>query len=100
VDGLPREKGWSADQQAFVQQDGSGVLDSSLLRMSSRVRLGSAGTFSLSSLSTSTRLPGRADGRTRLAFEKMLTHANHVGPRSPDEDDTGGQRQAWPPGRR
>jgi GH15 family glucan-1,4-alpha-glucosidase len=35
ADGLPREKGWSTDQQAFVQQYGSGVLDSSLLRMSS-----------------------------------------------------------------
>jgi hypothetical protein len=35
ADGLPREKGWSADQQAFVQQHGSGMLDSSLLRMSS-----------------------------------------------------------------
>ena len=34
-DGLPQEKGWSADQQTFVQQYGSGVLDSSLLRMSS-----------------------------------------------------------------
>ena len=28
-----RENGWSADRQAFVQQCGSGVLDSSLLRM-------------------------------------------------------------------
>jgi GH15 family glucan-1,4-alpha-glucosidase len=30
-----RENGWSADRQAFVQQRGSGVLDSSLLLMSS-----------------------------------------------------------------
>jgi hypothetical protein len=29
--------------------------------------------------STSTRLPGRAGWRTRLAFEKMLTYANHLG---------------------
>jgi hypothetical protein len=35
ADGLPREKGGITDQQAFVQQYGSGVLDSSLLRMSS-----------------------------------------------------------------
>jgi hypothetical protein len=27
----------------------------------------------------STRLPRRPDGRTLLAFEKMLTFANHVG---------------------
>jgi hypothetical protein len=35
ADGLPREKGWTADQQAFVQQYGSGVPDSSLMRISS-----------------------------------------------------------------
>ena len=29
--------------------------------------------------SLSTRCPGRADGKTLLAFEKMLTCANHVG---------------------
>ena len=115
ADGLPREKGWSADQQAFVQQYGSGVLDSSLLPMSSvgfvspydlmwastlaaidgqlisdslvyrydprgpptAYRAARAPSRSARS-STSTRLPRRADWRTRLAFEKMLTHANHV----------------------
>ena len=106
ADGLPREKGWSADQQAFVQQHGSGMLDSSLLRMSSvgfaspydpmwapprrrwTVQLisdrlvdrydqrpptacGAPRAPSRSARSsTSTRLPGRADGRMRLAFER------------------------------
>jgi hypothetical protein len=104
---LPREKGGITDQQAFVHQYGSGVLDSSLLRMSSvgfvsphdpmwastlaamdgeliteslvyrydpprppTVCRASRAPSRSARSSTSTRLPGRADGRTWLAFER------------------------------
>jgi hypothetical protein len=107
ADGLPREKGGITDQQAFVQQYGNGVLDSSQLRMSSvgfvsphdpmwastlaamdgeliteslvyrydpprppTVCRASRAPSRSARSSTSTRLPGRADGRTRLAFER------------------------------
>jgi GH15 family glucan-1,4-alpha-glucosidase len=111
------DKGWNADRRAFVQQYGSDVLDSSLLRMSSAGFIapsdplrastleamdgelvtdslvyrydpsaspdgleGSEGTFSLCSFMYVDALAraGRL-GEARLAFEKMLTYANHVG---------------------
>ncbi|MCW0214670.1 MAG: glycoside hydrolase family 15 protein [Pseudonocardia sp.] len=111
------DKGWSTTRQAFVQQYGSDVLDSSLLRMASVGFIaatdpmwastlaamnddlvtdslvyrydpaaspdglrGSEGTFSLCSFLYVDALAraGRLD-EARLAFEKMLTYANHVG---------------------
>jgi GH15 family glucan-1,4-alpha-glucosidase len=111
------DKGWNPQRQAFVQQYGSPVLDSSLLRMSSvgfiapqdplwasTLRAmddelvtdslvyrydpsaspdglqGSEGTFSLCSFMYVDALAraGRLED-ARLAFEKMLTYANHVG---------------------
>ena len=111
------DEGWSTDRQAFVEQYGSDVLDSSLLRMPAvrfisphdpmwastlvamdgelvsdswctattraphptackvpRARSPSARSC------TSTRWRGQAELEdARLAFEKMLTYANHVG---------------------
>jgi pentatricopeptide repeat protein len=111
------DEGWSTDRQAFVEQYGSDVLDSSLLRMpavgfisphdpmwaSTLVAMdgelvsdslvyrydpgaspdglqGSEGTFSLCSFLYVDALAraGRVED-ARLAFEKMLTYANHVG---------------------
>jgi len=111
------EEGWDPERGAFVQHYGSGVLDSSLLRMSSVGFVspydpmwtstlaameeelvtdslvyrydpdaspdglrGSEGTFSLCSFMYVDALAraGRLED-ARLAFEKMLTYANHVG---------------------
>lgn len=110
------EKGWDAEQRAFVQQYGSAVLDASLLKMtqvgfisphdpmwtdalaSIEKQLvsdslvyrydpsaspdglrGSEGTFSLCSFLYVDALAraGRLED-ARLAFEKMLTYANHL----------------------
>jgi pentatricopeptide repeat protein len=128
------DEGWSTDRQAFVQQYGSEVLDSSLLRMpavgfisphdpmwaSTLVAMdgelvsdslvyrydpgaspdglqGSEGTFSLCSFLYVDALAraGRVED-ARLAFEKMLTYANHVGLYSEEIALTGAQIGNFP----
>ncbi|GAA4547179.1 glycoside hydrolase family 15 protein [Pseudonocardia xishanensis] len=127
-------KGWSPTRKAFVQQYGSEVLDSSLLRMP-RVGFlsatdpmwgstlaamddelvtdslvyrydpaaspdglqGSEGTFSLCSfLYVDALARARRLGDARLAFEKMLTYANHVGLYSEEIALTGEQIGNFP----
>jgi GH15 family glucan-1,4-alpha-glucosidase len=111
------ERGWSERRQAFVQAEGSEVLDASLLLMplvrfiaptdprwlstldaigeelvsdslvyrydpvaSPDGLAGAEGTFSMCSFSyvECLALAGRLD-EAQLAFEKMLTYANHLG---------------------
>jgi GH15 family glucan-1,4-alpha-glucosidase len=127
-------RGWDPTRKAFVQQYGSDVLDSSLLRMatvgfvtpmdpmwlstldamerelvtdslvyrydpgaSPDGLAGSEGTFSLCSFAYVDALAraGRLD-QARLAFEKMLTYANHLGLYSEEISDTGEQLGNFP----
>ena len=128
------ERGWDRERGAFVQQYGSTVLDSSLLRMPtvgfvtptdpmwlSTLRAmdselvtdslvyrydpqaspdglrGSEGTFSLCTFMYVDALgkAGRLDD-ARLAFEKMLTYANHLGLYSEEIAVTGEQIGNFP----
>ena len=128
------ERGWSERRQAFVQAEGSGVLDASLLLMplckfiaptdprwlstldaiteelvsdslvyrynvnaSPDGLAGDEATFSLCSFWWVEALAraGRLDD-ARLAFEKMLTYANHVGLYSEEIGPTGEQLGNFP----
>lgn len=127
-------EGWSDERQAFVQHEGSTVLDAAVLMMPlakfisptdpkwlstldelSRVLVsdtlvyrydpeaspdglrGQEGTFTVCSfwyVEALTRA-GRLD-EARIAFEKMLTYANHLGLYAEQIGQTGGQQGNFP----
>jgi GH15 family glucan-1,4-alpha-glucosidase len=80
------ERGWSERRQAFVQAEDSDVLDASLLPMplvpaaSPDGLDGAERTFSMCGFwyLECLAFAGRLD-EAQLAFEKMLTYANHLG---------------------
>jgi GH15 family glucan-1,4-alpha-glucosidase len=128
------DRGWSAKRQAFVQYEGSDVLDAALLMMplakfiaptdpkwlstldalteelvsdslvyrynpqaSPDGLRGDEGTFSICSFWYVEAMvrAGRVD-EARLAFEKMLTYANHLGLYAEEIGRTGEQQGNFP----